>query len=671
MPTLADVLNAMESAESGGNQYAVSSKGALGAYQFMPSTAREYGLSNPYDKVQSRVAAERKLTDLLSEYDNDLATAVAAYNAGQGNLKKVGNQWQRIPETRQYVQKVAAMAMKSKNANNDGDWEDISNQYETPNNFAQKNSGQSSLSESNDDGGDWEDISDKYASPENPVVVGQPQSGSTGIGDSIRRGALGASYAVNRAIAAINQFNPLMDDSQKQAMMDRIESEKQWMESQSKAGNYAPAVGKTLAEMAEFVPAGRLASVGARGLATMATGGALTPGDVKERIKGAYESGIGALIGEAGGVTLSKLLRGFTPSKEAQSSMVGGIQPTLGQGIEQGVLGKGIRKAEEASTSLPFLGAITRHSRDRGKGEWAANAMQQAEIPGISAGGKLGYEGISNLRQGFNKAYADALKGQSVPLKPDLTNEIIKIINDPSRYLNPEDRKWAKNFLSKQFSSVPQAGGNIEASSMKDIESNLSAKARSFIGSQDRNQAEIGALLNDLEDAISVYRSQNISAESGSRLKEIDSAYARFKRLQRAASSIGAQEGEFSPAQLLNAVKAMDKSKDKGRFAEGNALMQDIASSGKSVFGSTLGESGTTPRALMAKLALGGGEAAAGYAAGIPTALSLAALMGIGSTRQVQKYLLGGYKTQRSLADLARRITPALSAYGASSGYGD
>jgi hypothetical protein len=106
MTSLAAVLDAIKQVESGGNPNARSPTGAMGAYQFMPATAREFGLKNPYDEKEARGAAERKISGLLSEYDGDLSKALAAYNMGQGNLKKVHGDYTRVPETRSYVAKI-------------------------------------------------------------------------------------------------------------------------------------------------------------------------------------------------------------------------------------------------------------------------------------------------------------------------------------------------------------------------------------------------------------------------------------------------------------------------------------------------------------------------------------------------------------------------------------
>ena len=82
-----ELLDLLEKVESGGNPNAVSRKGALGAYQFMPKTAAWLGI-NPLDKKQAREGA-RKYLEMHLENFGSLPLALAAYNFGQGNLRKL------------------------------------------------------------------------------------------------------------------------------------------------------------------------------------------------------------------------------------------------------------------------------------------------------------------------------------------------------------------------------------------------------------------------------------------------------------------------------------------------------------------------------------------------------------------------------------------------------
>lgn len=105
----AGLLSSLSAAESGGDPYAVSPKGAKGPFQFMDGTARDLGLKgmDVYDPHKSADAAARYLRYLLDATGGDLEKTLASYNWGLGNVKKKG--MDNLPsETRNYVPKVMA-----------------------------------------------------------------------------------------------------------------------------------------------------------------------------------------------------------------------------------------------------------------------------------------------------------------------------------------------------------------------------------------------------------------------------------------------------------------------------------------------------------------------------------------------------------------------------------
>lgn len=87
------LLDAVRWVESRGDPNAVSSTGAQGAYQVLPSTAAAPGfgvppLKDPFDLVESRAWAKQYLNALLRRYDGNVDDAVRAYTWGAGNVDK-------------------------------------------------------------------------------------------------------------------------------------------------------------------------------------------------------------------------------------------------------------------------------------------------------------------------------------------------------------------------------------------------------------------------------------------------------------------------------------------------------------------------------------------------------------------------------------------------------
>jgi len=102
----AALVSAVIKAESDYNPRELSHKGARGLMQLMPATADRFGVKNSFDPEENIYAGTRYLKWLLKTFDGNADLAVAAYNAGEGNIWKY-NGVPPFRETVNYINRIA------------------------------------------------------------------------------------------------------------------------------------------------------------------------------------------------------------------------------------------------------------------------------------------------------------------------------------------------------------------------------------------------------------------------------------------------------------------------------------------------------------------------------------------------------------------------------------
>jgi hypothetical protein len=323
---------------------------------------------------------------------------------------------------------------------------------------------------------------------------------------------------------------------------------------------------------------------------------------------------------------------------EVKTLMNEGVTPTTGQ-----ILGGGFQRLEEGLSSVPLVGDFIKNAQLRAVEDLNKAAFNRALKP---IGKELpkditGREAVQFADDALGNAYQKLLPKMTVKADTTFTTGLSNLkqavdsgaINQTTKdFFN----KWIDNNVNNKF----QGQGAITGETLKGIQENFRVKINELSASTLNDERVIAGALKQAQDEFRqlVTRSNPNYAKE---LNAINTGYANFKRVQNAASKLGAEEGIFSPAQLQNAVRAMDKSKDKARFAEGKALMQDLSESGKTVLGSKVPDSGTPYRTMAAILA-SGGAGVSGYP-GIAAGLAASPVM----------YSSGGQKMMAAL--LAKR----------------
>jgi len=312
--------------------------------------------------------------------------------------------------------------------------------------------------------------------------------------------------------------------------------------------------------------------------------------------------GIGAVTGGVAQKALSGIGRVLSPqtAPEVRALAEQGVQLTPGQ-----ILGGAAKRAEEAFKSIPLAGDIVAGAERR-----SIETFNKAVIDDtLSSIGqkipkdKVGRDAITFADNAISNAYNKVLGKATVTADDQLLNDLAEITNRAIQEL-PEERaaqltKIVGNKILDKFKTDTINGGQ-----WKKIDSDLGRTAAKYLTSADADQRTLGSAIKEAQFSIRNLLERSNPQQSDA-IRNANQAFSKFLRIERAASGVGAQEGVFSPAQLLSATRALDESMRKGRFARGGAVMQDIAEQGKSVLGANLPDSGTAYRGIAGAGALG------------------------------------------------------------------
>jgi len=387
-------------------------------------------------------------------------------------------------------------------------------------------------------------------------------------------------------------------------------------------------------------------------------------------LKNAGAGAVGGILGDAAFRTAARALEPVMASPKVQELLNRDITPTIGQAAdEKTLLGRFAKSAEEKLQSVPLLGDIIKNARLRPHEEVNLAALRTV-YPDAK---EIGHKGVAAAEQHVSDLYESALGKFKNGVAPDqaFLQGAFAAPQDPRLLLSPEQQKQYANFLDKVVLGQATNGGTMEASVAKKIDSEIGTKVRDLMGSSNASERDLGRAFQSLQSEFRGLINRSApTAEVAAELADANRKWANFVRIRDAAASSGAREGVFTPSQLLAAVRRNDASVGKGRFAKGEALLQDLAGPARDVLGDTVKNSGTTDRMLLAHLlsaGIGGGAAYAtgkspveGAAMGAVASLPMSAFY----SGPGQRYALGGYGWQQPAASFMRSGAP----YGAAAG---
>ena len=266
---------------------------------------------------------------------------------------------------------------------------------------------------------------------------------------------------------------------------------------------------------------------------------------------------IGTAAGAGGGAVFNRLGKIISPKVDpnVKQLMDEGVTPPPGA-----ILGKTAARIEDASSSInPFVAS----GQKRAVKEFNVAAYNRALSPiGQQYKGEVGHDGVKAVGDKLSQAYDDLLPklnwAPDSQFAQDLTD-----IDASSVTMVDAKRKQFYSVIEKYLKPHLAQGGPLDGETLKKLESQIGAQIRRF----DRPNATIDDL--DVADALkdtltairdSVERANPAHAE---RLKAINNGWAVLVRLERAVG-VGSEDGVFTPAQLMQAVRTSERDEAGG-----------------------------------------------------------------------------------------------------------
>lgn len=365
-------------------------------------------------------------------------------------------------------------------------------------------------------------------------------------------------------------------------------------------GNVVSPVNLTIGRL---IPGGGgLAARTAKGAVNGAVSGGLAPTTTEDGYwsEKAKQIGLSAIGGGAVPAAVAGMSRVISPlASRAQDLALlrsEGVRTTLGQ-----TLGGMANTLEQKAMSLPLLGDTIRAARQRSMNDLNTAVANRALAPvgqQLPPGVK-GREAVDAVKNALGDAYDNVLLKLNVKADAPFMRELAQTHGMvQTGALAPTAVQAFNRILTNDVLPKLQGQGAMTGQTLKAVESDLGQQISRLSASTDADQRLIADALKNVRASLRDLAART-NPGAAKELAAINGGYANFKRLEKAASYVSAEDGVFTPSQLQTAVKALDRSKDKGAFARGDALMQDLSDAAKGRLGNGVPDSGTAGRLAL------------------------------------------------------------------------
>lgn len=266
------------------------------------------------------------------------------------------------------------------------------------------------------------------------------------------------------------------------------------------------------------------------------------------------------------------------------------------------------RSIENKATSIPLTGDAIISAQRRSIEDFNRAGYNRALAPigEKYAGDKTGYDGIKQVGAKLSAAYDKVLSKVDFTKDADFDVDL-GAVQSLVREMPPDQAGQFQAVLENRVLKRLEPNGTMSGDKFKQVESELTNKAAGFHRSPDAAVRELGDAFDELNGALRANLART-NPEYADDINAANRGWAMFARLRRAAANRSTSGGVFTPGDLLSAAKMGDNRPGRGGFAQGEALMQDLAWAGQQVLPNNYPESGTAGRMMLGAGALGAAE---------------------------------------------------------------
>lgn len=324
-------------------------------------------------------------------------------------------------------------------------------------------------------------------------------------------------------------------------------------------------------------------------------------------------AGLGAITGGAGGgagYAVGRLVSGAQNARAgARELHEAGVRMTPGQ-----IAGGAMQRMEDRLASVPFVGDQIRDAQrnsvislNRATANRVLEPLRETVPDSVPVGRAL----LSEVDDRISAAYQRVLpRVQSFGPDAQFAQDLISA---GQHAITPESQQAYTSIMRNGI--TPRASATLDGETWKQIDTQLGFHIREYMGSQNPIHRETARALQHTQLAFRELL-ERTNPTVAPEVHAANSAFARFIRMESAGGGQGAREGVFSGPQLSAAVRQADRTNRHNAFARGDALLQDLGDAASTVLPSTVPNSGTPERLMLAGLLNPAGAFAGAGAAG-------------------------------------------------------